>query len=81
MVDQYMNCEDIAMNFLVSHITRKPPLKVPQYSRNYGKPCNLLIFYSTFLLSRLHLGGHSDAPVARIPSPRMTPTSKNVTCV
>lgn len=23
-----MNCEDIAMNFLVSHITRKPPLKV-----------------------------------------------------
>ena len=28
MVDQYMNCEDIAMNFLVSHITRKPPLKV-----------------------------------------------------
>lgn len=28
MVDKYMNCEDIAMNFLVSHITRKPPLKV-----------------------------------------------------
>uniref|UniRef100_A0A915KDQ5 Glycosyl transferase 64 domain-containing protein n=1 Tax=Romanomermis culicivorax TaxID=13658 RepID=A0A915KDQ5_ROMCU len=27
-VDEIMNCEDIAMNFLVSHITRKPPLKV-----------------------------------------------------
>ncbi|KAG8199824.1 hypothetical protein JTE90_000912 [Oedothorax gibbosus] len=27
-VDEYMNCEDIAMNFLVSHVTRKPPLKV-----------------------------------------------------
>ncbi|PVD32037.1 hypothetical protein C0Q70_07463 [Pomacea canaliculata] len=27
-VDQYTNCEDIAMNFLVAHITRKPPLKV-----------------------------------------------------
>ncbi|KNC26170.1 Exostosin-3 [Lucilia cuprina] len=27
-VDEYMNCEDIAMNFLVSHITRKPPVKV-----------------------------------------------------
>ena len=27
-VDQYMNCEDIAMNFLVAHITRKPPIKV-----------------------------------------------------
>jgi alpha-1,4-N-acetylglucosaminyltransferase EXTL3 len=28
MIDEYMNCEDIAMNFLISHITRKPPLKV-----------------------------------------------------
>nr|KAG5692875.1 hypothetical protein BaRGS_002310 [Batillaria attramentaria] len=27
-VDQYTNCEDIALNFLVSHITRKPPIKV-----------------------------------------------------
>ena len=27
-VDEYMNCEDIAMNFLISHITRKPPVKV-----------------------------------------------------
>ncbi|XP_053609228.1 exostosin-3-like [Plodia interpunctella] len=26
-VDELMNCEDIAMNFLVSHITRKPPVK------------------------------------------------------
>lgn len=28
IVDNYMNCEDIAMNFLVSHLTRKPPIKV-----------------------------------------------------
>ncbi|KAJ8683504.1 hypothetical protein QAD02_019296 [Eretmocerus hayati] len=27
-VDEYMNCEDLAMNFLISHITRKPPVKV-----------------------------------------------------
>lgn len=27
-VDEFINCEDIAMNFLVSHITRKPPIKV-----------------------------------------------------
>ena len=27
-VDEYVNCEDLAMNFLVSHITRKPPIKV-----------------------------------------------------
>ena len=27
-VDEYINCEDLAMNFLISHITRKPPVKV-----------------------------------------------------
>ncbi|KAF8566097.1 hypothetical protein P879_09729 [Paragonimus westermani] len=27
MVDEYMNCEDIALNFLIAHITRKPPIK------------------------------------------------------
>ncbi|PAV91819.1 hypothetical protein WR25_18979 [Diploscapter pachys] len=26
-VDEVTNCEDIAMNFLVSHLTRKPPIK------------------------------------------------------
>lgn len=35
-VDQYMNCEDIAMNFLVSHITNKPPVKV------YNHKCIIL---------------------------------------
>lgn len=28
LVDNYMNCEDIAFNFLVAHMTRKPPIKV-----------------------------------------------------
>jgi len=28
MVDSFMNCEDLAMNFLISHVTRKPPVKV-----------------------------------------------------
>ncbi|XP_311070.6 exostosin-2 [Anopheles gambiae] len=27
-VDEHMNCEDIAMNFLVSNVTNKPPIKV-----------------------------------------------------
>ncbi len=31
-VDEFMNCEDIAMNFLASHITRKPPIKVSNTS-------------------------------------------------
>ncbi|XP_074656159.1 exostosin-like 3 [Tubulanus polymorphus] len=28
LVDEFMNCEDLAMNLLVSHITQKPPIKV-----------------------------------------------------
>lgn len=27
-VDEHMNCEDIAMNFLVANVTGKPPIKV-----------------------------------------------------
>jgi len=27
-VDEHMNCEDIAMNFLVANITGKAPIKV-----------------------------------------------------
>lgn len=36
MVDEYINCEDIAMNFLVSHLTRKPPIKVRQPGNGPG---------------------------------------------
>lgn len=28
IVDKFMNCEDIALNFLVAHMTRQPPIKV-----------------------------------------------------
>ena len=27
-VDEFTNCEDLAMNFLISHLTRQPPVKV-----------------------------------------------------
>ena len=30
IVDGTGNCEDILMNFLVSHVTRRPPIKVTQ---------------------------------------------------
>lgn len=33
IVDTEMNCEDIAMNFLVSDVTRKPPIKVTNILR------------------------------------------------
>lgn len=26
-VDELTNCEDLAMNFLVAHLSRKPPIK------------------------------------------------------
>lgn len=39
MVDEYINCEDIAMNFLVSHLTRKPPIKVRQPGMAQGWHC------------------------------------------
>ena len=32
-VDELTNCEDLAMNFLVSHVTRKPPIKVTKRMR------------------------------------------------
>ena len=47
-VDQYTNCEDIAMNFLVSHMTRKPPVKV----RGGGCCCP----FGGLWLSRDHCG-------------------------
>lgn len=31
-VDEHMNCEDIAMNFLVASVTRKAPIKVTVYN-------------------------------------------------
>ncbi|XP_018323408.2 exostosin-3 [Agrilus planipennis] len=64
-VDEYMNCEDIAMNFLVSHVTRQPPVKVTSRwtFRCPGCPQSLseddthfrerhkcINFFSTFLL-------------------------------
>jgi len=36
-VDELMNCEDIAMNFLIAHVTQKPPVKVGiKYFRGAG---------------------------------------------
>ncbi|XP_044764759.1 exostosin-1 [Coccinella septempunctata] len=37
-VEQSQNCEDILMNFLVSHITRRPPIKVTQRKQYKEQP-------------------------------------------
>lgn len=34
-VDDNMNCEDIAMNFLVANLTNKPPIKVYNFFNLY----------------------------------------------
>ena len=36
-VDNVSNCEDILINFLISHVTRKPPIKVTQ-RKKYQEP-------------------------------------------
>jgi alpha-1,4-N-acetylglucosaminyltransferase EXTL3 len=42
LVDQMSNCEDIAFNMLVSHLTRKPPLKVTAKWNFYCAQCENL---------------------------------------
>ncbi|KAJ1531647.1 hypothetical protein ONE63_000318 [Megalurothrips usitatus] len=37
-VEQSQNCEDILMNFLVSHVTRRPPIKVTQRKQYKDQP-------------------------------------------
>lgn len=45
-VDEHMNCEDIAMNFLIANITGKAPLKVGE------KPLiNVLALFKKYLKS------------------------------
>jgi alpha-1,4-N-acetylglucosaminyltransferase EXTL3 len=40
-VDQIMDCEDIAMNFLAAHLSRKPPMKVPTNSNFHCAGCKV----------------------------------------
>lgn len=37
-VEQSHNCEDILINFLVSHVTRRPPVKVTQRKQYKDQP-------------------------------------------
>lgn len=37
-VEQSHNCEDILINFLVSHVTRRPPIKVTQRKQYKDQP-------------------------------------------
>lgn len=37
-VEQSQNCEDILMNFLITHVTRRPPIKVTQRKQYKEQP-------------------------------------------
>ncbi len=39
-VDDHMNCEDIAMNFLITNTTGKPPIKVTPRQKFKCPECN-----------------------------------------
>ena len=54
LVDTSMNCEDIAMNFLISHLTRKPPIKVENLHifHNYWQ---MLYLVRQILFKKLYL--------------------------
>ncbi|XP_071791199.1 exostosin-2-like [Asterias amurensis] len=42
-VDDHMNCEDLAMNFLISNVTGKPPLKVTPRKKFKCPECSNII--------------------------------------
>lgn len=42
-VEQTNNCEDILMNFLISHITKQSPIKVTQ-RKHYKEPSSSGVF-------------------------------------
>ena len=67
-VDNIKNCEDIAMNFLVAHLTRKPPIKTTsRWTLKYDEPD---IYKSNFF---------PDVPPVQKACSRQTLTSKNAT--
>lgn len=54
-VDKYLNCEDIAMNFLVSFITRKPPIKVTSKFTFKCDACEASLWQSESHFEERHL--------------------------
>ena len=51
-VDEFMNCEDIAMNFLVSHMTRQPPVKVSNWFSHSSSMILIALFFGLQVTSR-----------------------------
>lgn len=54
-VEQSQNCEDILMNFLVSHVTRRPPIKVTQRKQYKDQPADGARFVSILIITTILL--------------------------
>ena len=52
-IDKVQNCEDIAFNMLVSHYTRKPPIKATSNIKNDCIQCDNSYFESKYNISNL----------------------------
>ena len=78
MVDEYINCEDIAMNFLVSHITRKPPIKVSDRARG---PAVLSSASTNFVSPSgprcIYIFAHLDLPLLKVTYPILHTNAKS----
>ena len=53
-IDEFMNCEDIAFNFMISDLTRKPPLKVTTKSSFNCKLCAEMDIQKSLSSNALH---------------------------
>ncbi|KAK7089923.1 hypothetical protein V1264_009802 [Littorina saxatilis] len=53
-ISKRMNCEDIAMNFLVAHLTRRPPIKVKAPWKSYCPGCGRTLSSKGDHLERRH---------------------------
>ena len=59
-VEQSQNCEDILMNFLVSHVTRKPPIKVTQRKQYKDIASSGLRYFFIFRFFKIFLNIHKS---------------------
>lgn len=62
MVDRMANCEDILMNFLVSAVTKQPPIKVTQ-KKQYKETMMTQVWQSFTFIDTLRLYTCSLSPI------------------
>lgn len=74
-VQKHLNCEDIAMNFLVSHITRRPPVLVIPFFL-HSAPSLSCLSSANFLCWRLYHRVHFHVQIGGMRTPECKSTKK-----